>query len=167
MQSDLLVDLTAYLTKPVDSNFDTLLFKANANDSFYFKYNTYGASAPGNLSAFGENRVYQNLIFENSSTSSIWSLGAVNSQGGCNPCTENHIDVSTKSLTLNNTSLEFVTKKSPDVDTSANRYDWIENFIFENSNDYARLNLNNGHLLLENTYGTGSLVVLAQILFLI
>mgnify|MGYP005994529579 CR=1 FL=1 len=102
--------------------------------------------------------MYQNLIFENSSTSSIWSLGAVNSQGGCNPCTENHIDVSTKSLTLNNTSLEFVTKKSPDVDTSANRYDWIENFIFENSNDYARLNLNNGHLLLENTYGTGSLV---------
>ena len=159
LQNDLLYGLTNYLTKPVDPNIDTLLFKnGGANDFFYFKRNTEGSVAPDTLTAFEENRAYQNLIFENTSTSNFWTLGSQNSEASCNPCTENHIFVSTKSLTLNNTALEFVKLKSPDVDSNANRYDWIEDFVFENSQDYARLNLNNGHLLLDNDFGTGALI---------
>ena len=159
VQNDLLYGLTNYLTKPVDSNIDTLLFKnAGANDYFYFKRNTEGSVAPDTLTLFEENRAYQNLIFENSSTSNTWTLGSQNSEASCNPCTENHIFVSTKSLTLNNTALEFVKLKSPDVDPTANRYDWIEDLVFENSYGYARLNLNNGHLLLDNNFGSGALI---------
>ncbi|RYA23618.1 hypothetical protein CRU96_06995 [Malaciobacter halophilus] len=159
LQNDLLYGLTNTLTKPVDPNIDTLLFKnGGANDFFYFKRNTEGSVAPDTLTAFGENRAYQNLIFENTSTSNTWTLSSQNSEAACNPCTENHIFVSTKSLTLNNTALEFIKLKSPDVDPSATRYDWIESFVFENSQDYARLNLNNGHLLLDNDFGTGALI---------
>ncbi len=75
-----------------------------------------------------------------------------------NSNTENHIFVSTKSLTLNNSALEFIKLKSPDVDASATRYDWIEDLVLENSQDYARINLNNVHLLLDNNYGIGSLI---------
>ena len=159
LQNDLLYGLTNYLTKPVDPNIDTLLFKnGGANDFFYFKRNTEGSVAPDTLTAFEENRAYQNLIFENTSTSNFWTLGSQNSEASCNPCTENHIFVSTKSLTLNNTALEFIKLKSPDVDPNANRYDWIEDFVFQNSQDYARLNLNNGHLLLDNNFGSGALI---------
>ncbi|MGB6327434.1 MAG: autotransporter outer membrane beta-barrel domain-containing protein [Halarcobacter sp.] len=158
LQNDLLYGLTNYLTKPVDSNVDTLLFKNSGNDFFYFKRNTEGSAAPTTLTAFEENRAYQNLIFENSSTSNTWTLSSQNSQASCNPCNENHIFVSTKSLTLNNTALEFIKLKSPDVDSAATRYDWIEDFVFENSQDYARLNLNNGHLLLDNNFGSGALI---------
>ncbi|MBU0924532.1 hypothetical protein KKG81_06565 [bacterium] len=158
IQNDLLYGLTNYLTKPVDSNVDTLLFKNGGNAFFYFKRNTEGSVAPDTLTLFEENRAYQNLIFENSSTSNTWTLSSQNSEASCNPCNENHIFVSTKSLTLNNTALEFIKLKSPDVDATANRYDWIEDLVFENSQDYARLNLNNGHLLLDNNFGTGSLI---------
>lgn len=159
LQNDLLYGLTNTLTKPVDSNIDTLLFKnGGSNDFFYFKRNTEGSVAPDTLTAFEENRAYQNLIFENTSTSNTWTLGSQNSQASCNPCNENHIFVSTKSLTLNNTALEFIKLKSPDVDPAATRYDWIEDFVFENSQDYARLNLNNGHLLLDNNFGSGALI---------
>lgn len=158
VQNDLLYGLTNYLTKPVDSNVDTLLFKNGGNAFFYFKRNTEGSVAPDTLTLFEENRAYQNLIFENSSTSNTWTLSSQNSEASCNPCNENHIFVSTKSLTLNNTALEFIKLKSPDVDPNANRYDWIEDFVFENSQDYARLNLNNGHLLLDNNFGSGALI---------
>ncbi|QKJ21667.1 autotransporter outer membrane beta-barrel domain-containing protein [Poseidonibacter lekithochrous] len=159
LQNDLLYGLTNTLTKPIDSNIDTLLFKnGGSNDFFYFKRNTEGSVAPDTLTAFEENRAYQNLIFENTSTSNTWTLGSQNSQASCNPCNENHVFVSTKSLTLNNTALEFIKLKSPDVDPNANRYDWIEDFVFQNSQDYARLNLNNGHLLLDNNFGSGALI---------
>jgi len=159
LQNDLLYGLTNTLTKPVDSNIDTLLFKnGGSNDFFYFKRNTEGSVAPDTLTLFEENRAYQNLIFENTSTSNTWTLSSQNSEASCNPCTQNHIFVSTKSLTLNNTALEFIKLKSPDVDATANRYDWIEDFVFQNSQDYARLNLNNGHLLLNNDFGTGALI---------
>jgi hypothetical protein len=158
VQNDLLYGLTNYLTKPVDSNVDTLLFKNGGNAFFYFKRNTEGSAAPTTLTAFEENRAYQNLIFENTSTSNTWTLSSQNSEASCNPCTQNRIFVSTKSLTLNNTALEFIKLKSPDVDSNATRYDLIENFVFENSQDYARLNLNNGHLYLDKDEGEDSLI---------
>ena len=155
-QTDLLYGLTNYLSTNVDSNIDTLTFSSSNPNRFLFHNSVYGDEAPSTLNFKEENRAYQNLVFTNSSTSNLWTLGATQTSA-CNPCSENRVNVSTKSLTLNNTALEFIIKDSPDVNP-VGRKDYIENFLLGNTGDYARLNLNNGHLLLTNSYGNAALI---------
>ena len=154
-QNFLYLALTNTLQSSVDPSIDTLRFSSNKDDKLTFYRDTLGSIAPQQLSTLGENRAYQNLVFENTSTQNLWTLTGGSTQSVCNPCTAEEYIVSTKSLTLTTTSLTFATTLAPDENPASTVTDKIGLMYFENPGGIANINLNNGYLLLENKENTG------------
>ena len=140
-QNELLDALTQGFTVPVAPSIDGLLFKSTVNDVFSLQRDTDGSEAPGILSNLGENRAYQNLTFENTSTNNIWVLSALNEAPG----TPVEAILKTKSLTLNNTTLALKTQTGAGFGQSST-LNYVEELILDGNGQIALLKLNNAHI---------------------
>ncbi len=142
-QIDVLLDTTNYLQNPVSSSIDGISFNKSSDGVFYINsnYALTGADAPGALLRLGENRPYQNMTFTNSSTSNRWVLSAISQQAD----TLVLGSLSTKSLTLNNTTLALETKVGPGI-APIPPLNYVKDLILgSQSSGPALFSLNNGH----------------------
>lgn len=142
-QIDVLTIATNGFQNPVSSSIDGILFHTSSDGVFYINsnYALTGADAPGALLFLGENRLYQNMTFTNTTTSNRWVLSAISS-------TKDTLvlgSLSTKSLTLNNTTLALETKEGPAVSPHPPQ-NYVKDLILGSpSSGPALFSLNNGH----------------------
>ena len=152
-QVSLLVRMTDGLQHTVDANIDTLLFK-NSGGGGQFLYSENVFTEGTYFGAYGHHRPYQNLIFESDSTAHVWNLGAAHSDGSCNPCSDNAVTTTLKTLTIRDATLNFIVRKAPDVNPNTAARDYIESFIMQTgSANPASINFQNGHLLILDAFG--------------
>lgn len=143
-QTDVLIDTTSYFQHPVSSSIDGISFNKSSDGVFYINsnYAIPGADAPTLLLTLGENRPYQNMTFENSSTANRWVLSAINRTTADTLVLGS---LSTKSLTLNNTTLALETKVGPGI-APIPPLNYVKDLILGGLySGPALFSLNNGH----------------------
>ena len=142
-QTDVLIDTTNGFQNPVSSSIDGISFNKSSDGVFYINstYAIPGADAPGTLLFLGENRPYQNMTFTNTTTSNRWVLTATSQ-------TDDTLvlgSLSTKSLTLNNTTLALETHVGAGI-APIPPLNYVKDLILgSGSSGPALFSLNNGH----------------------
>lgn len=129
------------------SDYDTIVFKGPGH---FGVYENIQGGVPPYSGTLGVDSLFQNMRFEGNNTSNKFFFeGSRSNACPSINCIPYKFSVSTNSLTIDNIAWSLAPNS---------RYgDYIEDFIiFNRNNAPAELNLNNGHLILDQAFGSGA-----------
>ncbi len=136
------------------SDYDTIYWTGPGTFDVWEDLN---GGTPPYTGVLGLDSMFRNIRVQGTNTGEIFTFRGGRS-AGCNPCVAEGHNVSTHSLTIDN--IAFSMAEYPGGGLVAK--DYIENFlIYNNGSTPGQLNLNNGHLRLDQSFGTGAQLTLA------